>query len=114
MVRFSSHALTLLAAVACGSIAASANVQAQTFPTKIVRSVVPFAPGASTDLVARLFGQKLSEAWGQQVVVENRGGAGGGLGADMVAKAATRSWSPIRAASSMSCCAGMWATRSRT
>ena len=53
----------------------------------VLGAVVPFAPGASTDLVARLFCQKLSEAWGQQVVVENRGGAGGGLGAEMVAKA---------------------------
>src|SRR5262245_52939118 len=84
MLRFWSYALALLAAVICGSLGSAANGEAQTFPTRIVRSIVPFAPGASTDLVARLFGQKLSEAWGQQVVVENRGGAGGGLGADMV------------------------------
>lgn len=57
------------------------------FPARVVRLIVPFAPGASTDLVARLLGQKLSAEWGQPVIVENRGGAGGGIGADMVAKA---------------------------
>jgi tripartite-type tricarboxylate transporter receptor subunit TctC len=86
MVRFASRWLSLLVLMTCGAIAAP-QVQAQAFPTRNVRTVVPFAPGASTDLVARLFGQKLSEAWGQQIVVENRGGAGGGIGAEMVAKA---------------------------
>ncbi len=57
------------------------------YPGKPVRVVVPFAPGASTDLVARLLGQKLAEAWGQQFIVDNRGGAGGALGAETVARA---------------------------
>jgi tripartite-type tricarboxylate transporter receptor subunit TctC len=86
MIRFAAHAFALFVVVACGATGAP-HAQAQSFPTRVVRSVVPFAPGASTDLVARLFGQKLSEAWGQQVVVENRGGAGGGIGAETVAKA---------------------------
>jgi tripartite-type tricarboxylate transporter receptor subunit TctC len=51
-----------------------------------VRWVVPFTPGASNDIIARLIGQKLTEAWGQQFVIDNRPGAGGSLGADTVAK----------------------------
>jgi tripartite-type tricarboxylate transporter receptor subunit TctC len=50
--------------------------------------VVPFTPGGSTDLVARIVAQKLEQAWGQQVIVENRPGAGGNIGVDYVAKSA--------------------------
>mgnify|MGYP003330307048 CR=1 FL=1 len=64
------------------------QIYAQTWPTKPVRLVVPFAPGGSTDVVARMLGQKLTDAWGQSVVVDNRAGAGGNLGADVVAKSA--------------------------
>ena len=59
---------------------------AQAWPTKPVKIVVPFAAGGATDVVARLLAQKLSESWSQSVVVENRGGAGGNIGADIVAK----------------------------
>jgi tripartite-type tricarboxylate transporter receptor subunit TctC len=61
---------------------------AQTFPAKPVRVIVPQAPGGATDVFARLIGQKLSAAWGQPVVVENRAGAAGVVGTDLVAKAA--------------------------
>ncbi len=61
---------------------------AQAFPTKPVRLIVPFPAGGAVDTVARLVGQKLSLSWGHQVLVENRGGAGGNIGADAVAKAA--------------------------
>ena len=60
---------------------------AETFPSRAVRWVVPFAPGASNDVIARVVAQKLTEIWGQQVLIDNRGGAGGMLGADIVAKA---------------------------
>jgi tripartite-type tricarboxylate transporter receptor subunit TctC len=68
-------------------IACSSAALAQSFPTKPVRLVVPFPPGGATDLVGRTLGQKLTESWKQQVVVENRAGAGGNIGADAVAKA---------------------------
>ena len=68
------------------SVAASAFAQA--YPSRPVRLVVPCAPGGSADLVARLIGQKLGESWGQQVVVENKGGGSGMIGNDFVAKSA--------------------------
>ena len=61
---------------------------AQTYPAKPIRMVVPFPPGGATDLLGRIVGQKLSERVGQPVVVENRTGGGGNIGAEFVAKAA--------------------------
>ena len=60
---------------------------AQPYPSRPVRVVVPFAPGGAVDLVARAVAPRLSDALGQGVVVDNRGGAGGTLGTDIVAKA---------------------------
>ena len=76
-------------AVACLAlplVAFPITAAAQAFPAKPVKLVVPFPPGGSLDNVGRLLAQKLTEAWGQQVVVENRPGAGGNVGADAVAK----------------------------
>ena len=66
----------------------SCAVAAQGYPAKPVKIIVAFSPGGSTDILARAVGQKLSERWGQPVVVENRVGAGGMIGADLVAKSA--------------------------
>ncbi len=78
-------ALLALGALAFGG---SAPALAQTFPNKPVTLVVPFAAGGSTDLVARVIAQAMSTHLGQQVVVDNKGGAGGNLGASFVAQAA--------------------------
>jgi tripartite-type tricarboxylate transporter receptor subunit TctC len=73
---------------ACALCAAPFAAHAQAWPTKPVRIIVPFVAGGTTDVVARLLGQKLTEAWGQSVVVEDKAGAGGNIGADAVAKSA--------------------------
>ena len=78
-----SHLLTLGALCAVHS----APTFAQAYPSKPVTVVVPFSPGGGTDIGARLIAQKLTAKWGQSVIVENRAGAGGLVGADLVAKA---------------------------
>ena len=62
-------------------------VQAQDFPSKPVKLIVPFPPGGGTDILARPIAQKLTEKWGQTVIVENRGGAGGNIGTKAAADA---------------------------
>lgn len=73
---------------------------AQAYPAKPVRMVVPFPAGGATDIVGRLVAQKLTEAWGQQVVVDNRSGAGGTIGSDVVAKSAPDGYTILVATSS--------------
>ena len=65
----------------------AAGAQAQSWPTKPVKFIVPFSPGGATDISARLLGEQLTRLWGQQVIIENRAGAGGGLGAAEAARA---------------------------
>jgi tripartite-type tricarboxylate transporter receptor subunit TctC len=81
MKRLKILALVLAALVA-------GNLWAQSWPQKPVRFIVPFPPGGATDISARLLGEKLSQMWGQTVLIENRGGAGGGVGAAEAARAA--------------------------
>lgn len=63
-------------------------VQAQSYPARPIRLVVPYPPGGSTDLVARVIGQKMGDAWGQQVIIDNRPGASGMIGNELVARSA--------------------------
>jgi tripartite-type tricarboxylate transporter receptor subunit TctC len=76
------------AAAVAGSALFAPAVLAQQFPTRNIRVIVPFPAGATTDMLARLIAQRLSDTMGQSVVVENVGGGGGSIGADQVAKAA--------------------------
>jgi tripartite-type tricarboxylate transporter receptor subunit TctC len=69
------------------NFAIATNGLAQAYPTKAIRIVVPFSPGGTSDILARTLGTKLTEAWGQPVLVENKAGATGNVGADLVAKA---------------------------
>ncbi len=69
-------------------IALSSAAAAQAYPTKAIRFISPYAPGGTTDIMARLIAAKLNESWGQPVIVENRAGANGNVGADVVAKSA--------------------------
>ena len=79
---------TFATLIAAGiAVAATPGIAAQNFPTKPVRLIVPFTAGSATDLLARRVAPKMSDNWGQQVVVDNRGGGGGTLGAGIVAKA---------------------------
>jgi tripartite-type tricarboxylate transporter receptor subunit TctC len=80
MKRLLSGALLVLAAATAGTSFA------QTYPSKPVRIIAPFAPGGGTDFIARLIAQKLTERIGQQVIVENKPGAGGNLGAEFAVK----------------------------
>ena len=78
LLAFVVFALTLFAPL---------QTHAQAYPAKPVRLIVPWAPGGTTDILARIIGQKMSEKWGQPVLVENRGGAAGNIGTEAVVRA---------------------------
>jgi tripartite-type tricarboxylate transporter receptor subunit TctC len=84
-MKLFSRFTTLALAIALPGIAVQAHAQA--YPSQPIKIIVPFTAGGTTDILARTIGQKLSEAWRQPVIVENRPGAGGNIGADVVAKA---------------------------
>jgi tripartite-type tricarboxylate transporter receptor subunit TctC len=78
----------ILATAAAAMLAAPLAVQAQGFPNKPVRLIVPFAPGGTTDIIARIMGEKIGPALGQTLIVENKAGGGGIIGANELAKSA--------------------------
>jgi tripartite-type tricarboxylate transporter receptor subunit TctC len=79
-MRHRSLLVSIVALLMCG------GAHAQGYPAKPVRMIVPFPAGGATDILARAVGQKLTEAWGQTVVVDNRAGANGGIGTELAAK----------------------------
>src|ERR1700716_3999116 len=79
---------------------AAASAFAQTFPTKPVRLIVPFPAGGGSDVIGRIVGQKLGDRIGQQVVVDNRAGAGGSIGTEAVVKAAPDGYTVVLASTS--------------
>ena len=89
MRKFLAAALAALAAAPVAAIAADA------FPTRPVRLIVPYPAGGPNDVLARMVGGKLGEAWGQQVVIENRPGAGGNLAMDLASRAATDGYTMV-------------------
>ena len=97
MQPFNAAALTLML-----PLAFSGTVHCAEFPARPARIVVPIGAGSSMDIVARVLAQKLTEAWGQTVIVDNRAGAGGILGTDLVAKAAPDGCTILFASSSLS------------
>jgi len=96
-----SFAPLALAATLALAVLAPQNVHAQTYPAKPVRLIVPYAPGGATDIIARAAAIELSKTLGQPVVVDNRPGAGGNLGADMVAKSAPDGYTMVMSANSL-------------
>lgn len=94
--------LTGMAAITFAAISSfCGSAAAQAWPARPVKLVVPFAAGGTTDVVGRIVGQKLGELWGQSVLVENRGGAGGNVGADAVAKAPNDGYTLLMASGSI-------------
>src|SRR3712207_2725321 len=87
VIRTTRRQALLAGALLAGTALSLAPGAAQTYPTRTITMVVPFAAGGSTDVVARIIAQKMSEGLGQQVIVENVAGAGGSTGAARVAKA---------------------------
>src|SRR5688572_27046370 len=89
-------------------LSTAATAFSQSFPTKPVRMVVHIGPGSSMDIVARVLAQKLNETWGQPVIVDNRGGAGGTLGMDTVAKAVPDGYTILFGSSSVAIAASYY------
>ena len=80
------HTLALLTAALAPIFATAFATAADNFPTKPLRLIAPYPPGGTSDIIARLVGQKLTDVWGQQMVVDNRAGANGGIGCEVAAK----------------------------
>ena len=92
------RALTILKALTAAALAAAANaVLSQTYPDRPIRLIIPYAPGGATDVVVRIVANRMPELLGQQVVIDNRVGAGGLIGTELAAKAATDGYTLLAA-----------------
>jgi tripartite-type tricarboxylate transporter receptor subunit TctC len=98
----------LPSALFCAFCLGIATAHAQGYPTKPIRLIVPFPPGGQTDVVARIMAQKMSEAFGQQVVVDNRTGAGGTIGAELGIKAAADGYTMLQISTSYTSSAALY------
>lgn len=87
MIRHKKSVILVLTAAVAGATVASDVNAAESFPSRPLRVIVPFPPGGGTDIMARMVGQRLNDAFGMQVVVDNRGGAAGIIGTELAAKA---------------------------
>ena len=108
MKQLSRIARLALSLILLGSVSDIALAQKSRYPDKPIRFVVPFAPGGGTDIIARAMAQKLSETFGQSVVVDNRGGAGGTIGAEIAAKSAPDGYTMIMVSGSYAVNAGLY------
>ena len=87
MKKYAFFPCAFMIAVAGTSACFPMMASAQAYPTRAIRVIVPFAPGGASDLLPRMLGQKMSEAWGQQIIIDNRPGAAGNIGMELGAKA---------------------------
>jgi tripartite-type tricarboxylate transporter receptor subunit TctC len=99
--RLKSRAAAAVLAVLAGVLSTAAPAQAQTFPNKTIRLVVPYPPGGGNDVLGRLFAAQLSTSMGQPVIVDNRAGAGGNIGTEFVAHAAADGYTLLYASNSL-------------
>jgi tripartite-type tricarboxylate transporter receptor subunit TctC len=101
------HRVTVAALAVLSGLSAAITASAQNYPARPVRVVVPFSPGGGSDITARVFSQKLSEALHQQFIVDNRGGAGGLIGMEIVAKALPDGYTVMMMSASFSASAAL-------
>ena len=109
MIRLKPSMASFCAALCLSGMVS--NATAQTYPNKSIRMVVGFAPGGNVDMTARLVAQKLTLALGQSVIVDNRGGAGGTIGTELVARSAPDGYTLLVISSSLAGLAVPPATR---
>ena len=96
-MKITRHLLIAIASVSMVPTHSTALAQSAAYPRKLIRIIVPFPAGGATDIMTRNIAQKLNEAWKQPVVVENRAGANGMIGADAVAKSQTDGYTYLAA-----------------
>jgi tripartite-type tricarboxylate transporter receptor subunit TctC len=104
------HRVWVILFACAGVFASIGGTHAQTYPDRPVRLIVGFPPGGAADIIARILGQKLSETWGQQVVIDNRSGAGSTIGSEITAKAAPNGYTLLMISSSHAASAGLYKT----